>query len=176
MVLRHTLTVTPLGEVCLVAEDDQLCGLYLPHHHPAPAPSKLGVWVSPADSVLSAAADELHAYLAGTVDHFTVAYRVPASGFKSRVWREVSEIPYGYTAAYSEVAQRLGNAQAARAVGIALAHNPLAIVVPCHRVVTSGGDLGGYAGGVEAKRYLLQLERNHSPRRRGHEDLFSLWR
>ena len=156
---RHTLTVTPLGELCLAACDDRLSGVYFPDHQPPPAPENLGVWVSPADSVFIRAADQLHAYFAGERADFDLDLELPEHGFTTDVWRALTRIPYGHTRSYSDIAVEVGRASAARAVGTAVAHNPLSIVIPCHRVVLASGGLSGYAGGVERKRWLLDLER-----------------
>lgn len=158
VVLRHTLTVTPVGELSLVAQGEFLVGVYFPDHHPAPGVQDLGLWVSPADSVLSAAADQIHEYLAGERLEFSVPLRLPDSGFYTEVWRCLQRIPYGAVSTYKEIAQAVGRPRSYRAVGTAVGHNPLSIVVPCHRVIASDGTLSGYAGGVERKRMLLQLE------------------
>jgi methylated-DNA-[protein]-cysteine S-methyltransferase len=103
--------------------------------------------------------EAVHAYFAGDVDalrHLRV--EAPGTGFQRRVWRAVRMIPAGSTTSYGGLAIALGAPGAARAVGRANAANPVALVVPCHRVVRADGDLGGYAGGVERKRWLLDLE------------------
>ncbi|MDO5721101.1 MAG: methylated-DNA--[protein]-cysteine S-methyltransferase [Actinomycetaceae bacterium] len=158
MVVRHTLTVTEIGELCLAANGDHLTGVYFPSHNPSPAAEQLGIWVSPADSILSAAADQLHEYLAGERTKFELPLELPAAGFHRQVWDYLSNIAYGHTASYGEVASALARPRAARAVGTAVAHNPLSIVIPCHRVVAANGNLTGYAGGASVKRYLLDLE------------------
>lgn len=158
LILRHTLTVTSLGELSLVAQGEFLVGVYFPDHHPAPSEQDLGAWVSPADSVLSAAADQIHDYLAGQRLDFTVPFKLPDLGFYTQVWRCLQKIPYGAVSTYKEVAQAVGRPRSYRAVGTAVGHNPLSLVVPCHRVIASDGTLSGYAGGVDRKRSLLQLE------------------
>ncbi|MDO5035198.1 MAG: methylated-DNA--[protein]-cysteine S-methyltransferase [Actinomycetaceae bacterium] len=158
MLVRHTLTVTPVGELMLVASDDVLTGVYFEGHHPAPKPSDLGVWVSPADSTLSVAADQIHEFLAGERTGFSLLIDFPKAGFRSRVWEQLMRIPYAEVSTYKALAASLGNPHAYRAVGTAVANNPLSIVVPCHRVIAADGSLSGYAGGVERKRHLLQME------------------
>lgn len=169
MIVRHTFTVTPVGDLCLVASDDRISGIYFPQHTPAPPPARLGVCVSPADSTLSAAADQLYQYFSGQLREFTLPLHLPQTGFQREVWDYLTVVGYGQTVSYGEIAAGLGRPRAARAVGTALSHNPISIVVPCHRVVSATGNLTGYAGGEKAKRYLLTLERRVS----GKADLFS---
>ena len=109
---------------------------------------------------------ELTEYLDGRRTGFTVPTAAEGSPFEREVWRITAAIPYGETRTYGEVAQDLGEPGSARAVGIALARNPLPLVVPCHRVVAAGGRLGGFGGGVERKRRLLALEERSRPRGR----------
>lgn len=158
MILRHTLTVTPLGDLTLVARDGDLVGVYFPDHNPAPGPESLGIWVSPADSTLSDAADQIHQYLAGERTEFTIPYRLPDSGFYSEVWNYLPTIPYGEVSTYSKIAKAIGRPRAYRTVGTAVGHNPLSLVIPCHRVIAADGSISGYAGGVDRKRTLLQME------------------
>lgn len=102
---------------------------------------------------------QLTAYFAGELEQFTVPVAGRGTDFQRRVWAELVTIPYGTTASYGEIAKRLGLPPgASRAVGLANGANPIAIVVPCHRVIGANGALVGYAGGVERKRYLLDLE------------------
>jgi methylated-DNA-[protein]-cysteine S-methyltransferase len=107
---------------------------------------------------LSAAAIQLEQYFAGERTEFDLELALQGTAFERRVWDEVRAIPYGQTATYAEIAARIGRPGASRAVGRANAWNPIAIVVPCHRVVGSDGSLTGYAGGIEMKRALLDLE------------------
>jgi methylated-DNA-[protein]-cysteine S-methyltransferase len=107
---------------------------------------------------LSAAAIQLEQYFAGERTDFELAVALQGTEFERRVWDAVRAIPYGSTATYAEIAARIGRPGACRAVGRANAMNPIAIVVPCHRVVGSDGSLTGYAGGIEMKRALLDLE------------------
>jgi methylated-DNA-[protein]-cysteine S-methyltransferase len=114
---------------------------------------------------LSAAAIQLEQYFAGERAEFDLAIELRGTPFERRVWDEVRAIPYGTTATYAEIARRVGSPSACRAVGRANGRNPIAVIVPCHRVVGSDGSLTGYAGGVEMKRALLELEqRECSPR------------
>ncbi len=115
-------------------------------------------WVE-APEALARATDELAAYFAGDRRAFDVPVEPAGTAFQRQVWAAVAAIPYGGTATYRDIAAAIGRPSAARAVGAANGANPLAIVIPCHRVVGSDGDLTGYAGGLDAKRLLLTLER-----------------
>ncbi len=101
---------------------------------------------------------ELAEYFAGTLKKFTVPLELHGSDFRQNVWDAVAEIPYGKTVSYFELSKKLGQPEAIRAVANANAHNRLLILIPCHRVIGSNGDLTGYAGGLERKKLLLELE------------------
>jgi methylated-DNA-[protein]-cysteine S-methyltransferase len=107
---------------------------------------------------VAAAAIQLEQYLAGERTEFDLDVVLEGTPFERRVWDEVRAIPYGETATYAEIARRIGRPGASRAVGRANARNPVAVIVPCHRVIGSDGSLTGYAGGIEMKRALLDLE------------------
>jgi methylated-DNA-[protein]-cysteine S-methyltransferase len=111
-----------------------------------------------AESVASAAI-QLEQYFAGDRTEFDLDLELDGTPFERRVWDEVRAIPYGETATYAEIAERIGSPKACRAVGRANGRNPIAVIVPCHRVIGSDGTLTGYAGGIELKRTLLDLER-----------------
>jgi methylated-DNA-[protein]-cysteine S-methyltransferase len=108
---------------------------------------------------VGAAAIQLEQYFAGERTEFDLDIELQGTPFERRVWDAVRAIPYGETASYAEIARRVGSPSACRAVGRANGRNPIAVIVPCHRVVGSDGSLTGYAGGVEMKRALLELER-----------------
>jgi methylated-DNA-[protein]-cysteine S-methyltransferase len=110
-------------------------------------------------AAVSAAAIQLEEYFRGERTAFDLDLELDGTRFERRVWEEVRAIPYGETATYSEIARRIGRPGACRAVGRANGRNPVAVIVPCHRVVGSDGSLTGYAGGLEMKRALLDLER-----------------
>jgi methylated-DNA-[protein]-cysteine S-methyltransferase len=113
----------------------------------------------PPRRLASAARQQLAAYFAGELDRFDLQLAPAGSDFQGRVWDAVTAIPYGATASYSEIAAAIGRPAACRAVGAANGRNPLAIVIPCHRVVGAAGALTGYGGGLARKRALLDLER-----------------
>jgi methylated-DNA-[protein]-cysteine S-methyltransferase len=101
---------------------------------------------------------ELTEYFSGQRRDFSFPIRAPGTDFQKRVWRELQQIPYGRTASYGDIAKRIGKPGGSRAVGMANNRNPVPIVIPCHRVVAAGGKLGGFGGGIELKKKLLDLE------------------
>ncbi len=108
--------------------------------------------------LLDAAERQLHDYFAGARREFDLPIDAPGSPFQERVWAELRRIPYGQTISYRELSERTDAGAAWRAVGRANGSNRLAVIIPCHRVIATGGGLGGYGGGLEAKRFLLDLE------------------
>ena len=115
-------------------------------------------WQPDTKGVLSGIRRELDAYFAGRLKAFTVGLAFNGTPFQNSVWQALTRIPYRHTISYRELATRIGNPKAVRAVGLANGANPIAIVVPCHRVIGARGQLTGYAGGLDRKRALLQLE------------------
>lgn len=159
MTNRHTTIDTALGEICLVADDAALLGVYFPHHWYPPATDTIGPLVDAAtDPLFTMVTEQLTEYLAGRRHTFELPLKPPGDAFQQQVWALLDEIPYGTTTTYGALAERLGNKALAQRVGQAVGHNPLSIVVPCHRVVGSTGKLTGYAGGLDRKRFLLELE------------------
>jgi methylated-DNA-[protein]-cysteine S-methyltransferase len=117
-----------------------------------------------ANAALDAGARQLEEYFAGKRARFDLPLDPAGSAFQRSVWAQLQSIPYGETWSYRELALRVGNPGAARAVGAANGRNPLCILIPCHRVVRASGDLGGYSGGTERKAFLLDLEKGHPAR------------
>lgn len=148
---------SPLGPLLAVARGDALVRLALP---PFEAPGD-AAQPAPSHPVLERLAAELEAYFAGRSAAFTVACAAPGTPFQRRVWSALGSVAPGTTLSYGALARRLGDAKLVRAVGGANARNPIAVVIPCHRVVGGDGALTGYAGGLEAKRRLLAHERRH---------------
>ena len=149
---------TALGRVFATARGAALTGLYFEggRHAPAIDPA----WREhPAHPALAACAKQLHEYLAGSRVDFDLPLAPEGTPFQQAVWREIARVPYGTTLTYAELAHRAGAAGAARAAGAATGRNPLSIVVPCHRIVGAAGALTGYAGGLERKARLLDIER-----------------
>jgi methylated-DNA-[protein]-cysteine S-methyltransferase len=154
---------SPLGPLRIVAEGDALAALQLDEGPPSECLAPAAGTV--ADPLLAAAHRQLAEWFAGERTRFELALRPAGTPFQAAVWRALLEIPFGETRTYGEIAARVGRASASRAVGAANGRNPIAIVVPCHRVIGAGGALTGYAGGVERKRWLLDHERMVSTRR-----------
>jgi methylated-DNA-[protein]-cysteine S-methyltransferase len=115
-------------------------------------------WV-PDDRAFPDAVEQLEAYFAGERTDFDLELSLAGSEFQRRVWQALLTIPYGETRSYGEIAEQIGASGAARAVGLANGRNPIAIIVPCHRVIGASGSLTGYGGGLERKQSLLELER-----------------
>jgi methylated-DNA-[protein]-cysteine S-methyltransferase len=141
---------TPLGPLLLVSDGEALTAATFDATPPADA--------TPPDAMVRAAAAELRAYFEGDPVTFTVPVRTAGTPFQERVWAALREIPHGVTLSYGALAARVGDPKAAQAVGAANGQNPIAVVVPCHRVVGADGALTGYAGGFHRKRALLDLE------------------
>ena len=156
---RFGIIGSPVGELQAVADGDALCGLYFtPHQYPPPTEC-IGPRVSVAgDPVFSAAAAELGDYFAGQRTHFSVPLTTDGDAFAESVWQLLRDIPFGETCTYADLAERLGNKHLAQRVGQAVGHNPISIIVPCHRVIGADGSLTGFAGGLDRKRFLLALE------------------
>ena len=155
MSTTHTTIDSPLGELILVAEDRTLSGVYFPSHWTRPDPATFGERTARR---LWDVEEQLAQYFAGERTSFELPTAVRGSVFQREVWALIDEIPYGQTTTYGEIAGELGGPTLARKVGNAVGHNPLSVIVACHRVVGSGGRLTGYAGGLERKRFLLELE------------------
>ena len=152
----HTVVDSPVGPITLLAVDGTLAGLYMSEQRYPPAPELFG---EPGAGLFAAAAGQLAGYFDGTLTSFDVPLALHGSAFALQVWTALRSIPYGTTISYGGLADRIGRPSAARAVGLANGRNPVSIIVPCHRVVGADGSLTGYGGGMERKRYLLDLER-----------------
>ena len=155
MSTTHTTVDTPIGELTLVNDDGTLSGVYFPGHWTRPDPAGFG---ARSDRGFEKAEQQLGEYLAGERTAFELETSAAGDPFQRRVWEMLAGIPYGRTTTYGEIARELGNPTLARRVGGAVGQNPLSLVVPCHRVVGKDGALTGYAGGLERKRFLLELE------------------
>ena len=155
MTRTHTVAASPLGPLTLVVEDGALCGLYMTEQRHRPDPALLG---RRDDGPGRQVVPQLEAYFAGELRDFDVPVLLVGTPFQRRVWAALTQIPYGQTRTYGELAAAVGQPTASRAVGLANGRNPVGIVVPCHRVVGSGGSLTGYGGGLSRKRALLELE------------------
>jgi methylated-DNA-[protein]-cysteine S-methyltransferase len=148
---------SPLGRLRIVADEGRIhqLGFLAPA---APEPDR-PFGTSPA---ITLCCKELDDYFSGRGRTFTVPLALEGSPFRLRVWEELQHIPYGKTISYRQLARRLGDVKCIRAAGSANGRNPVAIIVPCHRVIGSNGSLVGYAGGMERKKWLLEHENRHA--------------
>lgn len=157
----HTTILSPIGPLTLVATGGVLSGLYMDAQRHLPDPSSFG----PRDAGPFGDVEvQLAEYFAGERTDFDLPLRLEGTDFQRRVWAGLQEVPYGRTWSYGQLADHIGAPGASRAVGLANGRNPVAIVVPCHRVVGANGKLTGYGGGLERKQQLLDLERDGGDR------------
>lgn len=148
---------TPVGRLTLAAS---CAGLTAIHWEDDDVAAVADVDTPQARAILAQTADELLDYFAGHRRHFTIPLAATGTPFQRAVWQALQTIPYGETRSYGQLAAQINRPRAARAVGAAAGRNPLPIVVPCHRLVGSGGQLTGFAGGLANKKTLLSHERN----------------
>ncbi len=151
----HAVVDSPVGPLTLVATPAGLAGLYMTGHRHAPGAEASG---AAGPGRLAAATAQLEEYFAGRRTRFDLELDLAGTAFQRRVWAELLAVGYAETVSYGELARRIGRPQAIRAVGAANGRNPVSIIVPCHRVVGAGGGLTGYGGGLDRKRFLLDLE------------------
>jgi methylated-DNA-[protein]-cysteine S-methyltransferase len=157
--LTHTTMGSPIGELTLVNDDGVLVSAWM-GRIPASRAERLG---EPSPDGFAPAIEQLDAYFAGERAGFEVPFELRGAPFDRRVWDLLLRIPFGQTRSYGDLARDLGDEGLARAVGVANARNPIPIIVPCHRVIGSDGSLTGYGGGLERKRFLLDLEAGTAP-------------
>jgi methylated-DNA-[protein]-cysteine S-methyltransferase len=157
--MRTTFTrvPSPVGELVLTASDTSLTGVYFPTVR-AHATWLEDVGRGAAGELLDRARRQLTEYFARTRTAFDLPLDPPGTTFERQVWDLLRTIPYGATTSYGELARRLGDPRATRAVGAANGKNPIPIIIPCHRVVGARGDLTGFGGGLDRKRWLLEHE------------------
>jgi methylated-DNA-[protein]-cysteine S-methyltransferase len=152
----HYRTIdSPIGPLALAGRGRALTNLRMLNQ--TYEPDRSG-WVR-NDQAFPDAVDQLEAYFAGKRTGFDLELDLIGSEFQRRVWQALLTIPYGETRSYGQIAEQIGAAGAARAVGLANGHNPIAIIVPCHRVIGASGSLTGYGGGLDRKRSLLEMEK-----------------
>jgi methylated-DNA-[protein]-cysteine S-methyltransferase len=157
---RHVIVDSPIGPLTLVRDNDGLTGLYYPGHWTRPDRNSFGPRVeSSNDHGFDEAIAQLSEYFAGERRHFDLPLNPRGSDQARQVWRLLAEIPYGQTTTYGALADDVGGGVDARDIGGFVGANPLSIFIACHRVVGSTGKLTGYAGGLDRKRYLLELEK-----------------
>ena len=161
----HTVIESPIGLLTLIAHDGRLAGVLMETTRYDPDAHVRGEAVGPGDEpVLAAAAAQLDAYFAGELTTFDLPLVLNGTQFQRTVGAGLQDSPYGVTISYGELASRIGQPSASRAVGLANGRNPVSIVVPCHRVIGADGSLTGYGGGMPRKRFLLGLEQRVSGR------------
>lgn len=153
--LFSTVITSPFGPLGLVGTDR---GVTQVHVQPDDSPVVHFPHGPQERPLLACAVQQLQEYFQGVRQHFTVPLAPRGTPFQQQVWKELQRIPYGTTITYQELARRVGNPNATRAVGHANGRNPIAIIIPCHRVVGQNGQLRGYAGGLTMKQHLLQHE------------------
>ena len=158
-VMFYTWMESPVGKLLLAADDLGLRHVIFSGGRELAEPRP--EWRE-NPSMLDETARQLRAYFTGELRDFDLQLAPQGPAFHQRVWRELSNIPYGETISYGELARRVGSPNASRAVGRANGANPIAIVIPCHRVIGSNGKLTGYGGGLPRKEFLLGLERRQS--------------
>jgi len=162
MTYRFTTMFSPVGELTLVASDAGLVAVLWENDEPDRV--RLGTMARDGDDpILTAAVQQLHAYFSGELTRFTVPLDFRGTDFQKSVWAALLTIPFGETRSYGEIARQIGRPSASRAVGAANGRNPISIIAPCHRVIGSNGALTGFAGGLEAKALLLEMEGHRAP-------------
>lgn len=158
MSYSYKTIASPVGELTLIASDKGLAAILWEDDDPKRV--RLGPLVqAPENPFLVETERQLGAYFAGKLTAFTVPLDFNGTDFQKSVWTALLDIPFGETRSYAQIARQLGRPTAYRAVGAANGKNPISIIAPCHRVIGSTGKLTGFAGGMEAKKYLLELER-----------------
>jgi methylated-DNA-[protein]-cysteine S-methyltransferase len=147
----YHLLPSPIGGLLLTSECGALTGVHMEPH-------QIGDGWRRDDDQLRPAVEQLRAYFAGELRDFDLPLALDGTDFQRRVWNALRDIPFGTAISYGELARRIGQPSASRAVGAANGRNPVAIIVPCHRVIGADGALTGYGGGLDRKRWLLQHE------------------
>ncbi|MBP2637471.1 MAG: cysteine methyltransferase [Firmicutes bacterium] len=143
---------TDIGKIGIAEKNGSITNLYFANDN---LPKDVEIYEAP---ILKEAAQQLKSYLAGTLTNFSLPLEPGGTAFMKQVWGSLCEIPYGKTASYKSIAEKIGNPNAARAVGLANNRNPIPIFIPCHRVVGANGALVGYRGGLELKNKLIKME------------------
>lgn len=148
----------PTGELLLMSDGELITGVYWQAYKRVPKPAM--DWVDDP-SKFHAIISQINEYFAGDRKVFDVKIVSIGTEFQKAVWKVISEIPYGKSLSYKQVAEKIGRPNAVRAVGTAVGSNPICLIVPCQRVSTATGGISGYAGGIETKKYLLELEKSY---------------
>lgn len=153
MTAYYTTTPSPIGSLLLVGDGEAITAVEMEPHRPAATAD-----ASPDDGPFRVAVEQLAAYFAGERTDFDLPLAPRGTEFQLRVWAALQAIPYGRTTSYGELAVEIGSPNGSRAVGLANGRNPIAVVIPCHRVIGADGRLTGYGGGLDRKRWLLDHE------------------
>lgn len=161
MTTLFSLLDSPIGELLLTGDGHAVAGIWMQSHRSEW--KKTQAWQRD-DAAFAATRAQLVQYFAGERSAFELPLMAQGTGFQRKVWHALCEIPYGTTISYGELARRIGQPSAARAVGLANGSNPLPIVVPCHRVIGADGSLTGFGGGIARKQWLLAHEARWSKR------------
>jgi methylated-DNA-[protein]-cysteine S-methyltransferase len=156
----YTTMDSPIGELLLLGDGEALHGLYM---QAGRNPVSIQPRWQREDDAFAETRHQLEEYFAGERARFDIPIHLEGTAFQRTVWHALTEIPYGETISYGELARRIGRPDRARAVGTANGQNPIAVIVPCHRVIGANGKLVGYGGGLDNKRRLLELEAGVRP-------------
>jgi methylated-DNA-[protein]-cysteine S-methyltransferase len=157
--INYRTIESPIGPLTLAGRGSVLTNLRMVDQTYEPSRSDWRL----DNGVFVDAVEQLEAYFAGELTAFDIELDMRGTEFQRRVWTALLTIPYGETRSYGEIAEQVGAPGAARAVGLANGHNPIAIIVPCHRVIGASGSLTGYGGGLDRKKTLLDLEKKRAP-------------
>ena len=157
--IYFTEFASPIGKLRLTGTGAALTGVFMETERHASAQSRDAVRDA---APLREARQQLDEYFGGERREFSLVLDADGTEFQRSVWRALRGIPYGATASYGDIAKRIRNPKAVRAVGLANGRNPISIIIPCHRVIGADGSLTGYGGGIERKRFLLALEESHA--------------
>lgn len=159
---RYTRFATPVDDLILTGDGASITGCFFTGHRHHGDPSE---GLERDDDAFAAAVTQLGEYFDGTRTAFDLPLAPSGTEFQRRVWQQLRTIPYGATCSYADIARGIGAGNGFRAVGLANGRNPISIIVPCHRVIGANGSLTGYGGGLERKRFLLDLEAGTLPLR-----------
>ncbi len=153
--MYHCYFKAPFGKLLLTG-DRLLESIHFPLNGKKKEPGRESVH---SEKIFLNVLDQLEAYFRGELNRFDLEFKLKGTVFQKKVWKELEKIEFGKTTSYGEIARRVGNPKAARAVGMANNKNPIPIIIPCHRVIGKNGSLTGFGGGLEIKQFLLELEK-----------------
>ncbi len=154
--MNYCFLDSPIGPLLIAGDQEAVRHIRFPRNGKAVKPEP--DWIESSSGAVAQAVGQLREYFAGRRVEFDLPLAPQGTQFQLAVWRELQRIPYGQTVSYGELARRIGNPKASRAVGSANGANQIPIVIPCHRVIAAGGKLGGFGGGLPIKEALLALE------------------